>query len=171
MGRPGPVHVSLPSDVLEANFSGSCPEASGFAAEPQPLAPAAAQAIVQELANAQRPLVIAPPLLATPRDESWSTGWRQTWLCRWGDGESARHRRDPGLGAIATYLPNADTDRLLGRSAAFHFALGKAPAPWQRSAAGGSRSSLMIAGTRGTKHKGALEPVGHRRCPKRGETL
>ncbi len=31
-GRPGPVHLSLPSDVLEAEFNGACLAAADFAA-------------------------------------------------------------------------------------------------------------------------------------------
>ncbi len=67
-GRPGPVHLSLPSDVLDATVDEDAivwPSAADFAAEPVPLTDAAADAILSLLAGAKHPLVIGAPVLAT----------------------------------------------------------------------------------------------------------
>jgi acetolactate synthase I/II/III large subunit len=127
-GRPGPVHLSLPSDVLEGEYSGSCPEAGEFAAEPQALAPAAAQAIVRELARAQRPLVVASPLLATPTGRKLVDGLRQALGVPVVVMESPRGTNDPGLGAIADILTESDLIVLLGKQLDFTLRFGKAPA-------------------------------------------
>jgi acetolactate synthase-1/2/3 large subunit len=127
-GRPGPVHVSLPSDVLEAEFSGSCPGAGEFAAEPQTLAPAAARAMVREMANAERPLVIAPPLLATPPGRKLVDRLRQALGVPVVVMESPRGINDPGLGAIADILAECDLIVLLGKALDFTLRFGKAPA-------------------------------------------
>ena len=68
-GRPGPVHLSLPSDVLDATV----PESTQWSGRPTPISPrravplgdAAADAILALLATAKRPLVIGAPVLAT----------------------------------------------------------------------------------------------------------
>jgi acetolactate synthase-1/2/3 large subunit len=127
-GRPGPVHVSLPSDVLEAEFSGSCPEAGEFAAAPQALAPAAARAMVREMANAERPLVIAPPLLATPTGRKLADRLRQALGVPVVVMESPRGINDPCLGAIADILAECDLIVLLGKALDFTLRFGKAPA-------------------------------------------
>jgi acetolactate synthase-1/2/3 large subunit len=127
-GRPGPVHLSLPADVLEAEFSGSCPQAAEFAAEPQPLALPAARAIVREIANAQRPLVVASPLLATPPGRKLVDGLRQALGAPVVVMESPRGINDPGLGAIADILAEADLIVLLGKALDFTLRFGKAPA-------------------------------------------
>ena len=127
-GRPGPVHLSLPSDVLEAEFSGSCPGAAEFAPEPQPLAPAAATAIVREIASAKRPLVVASPLLATPPGRKLVEGLRQALGAPVVVMESPRGINDPGLGAIADILAECDLIVLLGKALDFTLRFGKAPA-------------------------------------------
>jgi acetolactate synthase-1/2/3 large subunit len=127
-GRPGPVHLSLPSDVLEAEFDGSCPGAAEFAPEPQPLALPAAQAIVREIAGAKRPLVIASPLLATPPGRKPVEGLRQALGVPVVVMESPRGINDPGLGAIADILADCDLIVLLGKALDFTLRFGKAPA-------------------------------------------
>ncbi len=67
-GRPGPVHLSLPSDILDARVEAEAvawPAAADFAAPPLPLSDAAADAVPALLATARRPLVIGAPVLAT----------------------------------------------------------------------------------------------------------
>ena len=127
-GRPGPVHLSLPSDVLEAEFSGVCPAASDFAAETQPLALPAARAIVREIAEAKRPLVVASPLLATPPGRKVVAGLQQALGVPVVVMESPRGVNDPGLGAIADILAECDLIVLLGKALDFTLRFGKAPA-------------------------------------------
>ena len=66
-GRPGPVHLSLPSDLLDAHVADNAavwPEPGDFAATPVALNDAAADAILNIIAGAARPLLIAGPHLA-----------------------------------------------------------------------------------------------------------
>ena len=70
-GRPGPVHVSLPNDVLDARVGDTTPRrpaadrAPGHgAADTVPVA--SVQAIVRLLADAKRPLILTGPAMARP---------------------------------------------------------------------------------------------------------
>src|SRR6201996_6427078 len=67
-GRPGPVHLSLPSDVLDATVPADAvvwPTEADFTAPAVALNEASADAILGLLATAKRPLVIGAPGLAT----------------------------------------------------------------------------------------------------------
>jgi len=72
-GRPGPVHLSLPSDLLDATMPAddvAWPDPAAFAAPAVALGDAAADAILGIVATAQRPFVLAGPAMAnrTGRD-------------------------------------------------------------------------------------------------------
>ena len=69
-GRPGPVHLSLPSDILDATVPGDAipwPTETDFTAPPVTLPDAAAAAIIGLLATAKRPLVIGAPRPGHPQ--------------------------------------------------------------------------------------------------------
>ena len=69
-GRPGPVHLSLPSDILDATVTEDAvvwPTDDDFTSPAVPLADPAADAIIALLTTAKRPLVIGAPVLATRR--------------------------------------------------------------------------------------------------------
>jgi acetolactate synthase-1/2/3 large subunit len=69
-GRPGPVNLSLPSDVLDAAVPEDAvvwPAEADFAATPVPLEDAAVDAVLALLATAKRPLVVGAPVLATAK--------------------------------------------------------------------------------------------------------
>ena len=56
-GRPGPVHLSLPTDLMDARIMApALPDAGAFTAEPMPLGAEAAQAIAGMIAGAQTEL-------------------------------------------------------------------------------------------------------------------
>ncbi|MGE0222278.1 MAG: thiamine pyrophosphate-binding protein [Acetobacteraceae bacterium] len=66
-GRPGPVHLSLPSDVLDAVVPEDAvvwPDVSDFKAEPVELGDAATDVILSLIEGARRPLIIGAPVLA-----------------------------------------------------------------------------------------------------------
>src|ERR1700694_2553661 len=72
-GRPGPVHLSLPSDLLDATIAAGevvWPDPAAFVAAPVPLSDPAADAILDIIATAQRPFLLAGPAMAnrTGRD-------------------------------------------------------------------------------------------------------
>ena len=64
-GRPGPVHLSLPTDVLDTATGAAVPAAAAFEAETMPLAAAVAADVMQRLLAAQRPLILAGPASMT----------------------------------------------------------------------------------------------------------
>jgi acetolactate synthase I/II/III large subunit len=129
-GRPGPVHISLPSDVLESrDLDGAVAlDAARFALEPMPLPKAAAEQARMALANASRPLVIAPPALATPSGAAVLARLRAALGVPVVTMESPRGINDPALGAFAEMLAEADLILLLGKPLDFTLRFGKAPA-------------------------------------------
>jgi acetolactate synthase-1/2/3 large subunit len=118
-GRPGPVHLSLPFDLLEARVDelpALWPPASAFQGWRQELDARAAEGIIARLADARRPLVLAGPQLchggdlATLRTLEAATGVPVVPM------ESPRGINDPRLGAFAEVLPQADLIVLLGKA-------------------------------------------------------
>jgi acetolactate synthase I/II/III large subunit len=129
-GRPGPVHVSLPFDVLEARVPlnpVSVPGPEAFAAQPAPLPAAAADITLRHLAAARRPLILGGPRLcqqdgpALLRALAAATGVPALGM------ESPRGLNDPSLGAFAEVLRRADLIVLLGKALDFTLRFGEAP--------------------------------------------
>jgi len=130
-GRPGPVYLGLPFDVLEAKVDeAACPlpGKAAFAVEPIPFGEATAQAVLAELARARRPLVLAGPAMGTDRGRAalialeGATGIPA--LCM----ESPRGINDPSLGAFARVLAQADLVVLLAKRPDFTLRFAQAPA-------------------------------------------
>jgi acetolactate synthase-1/2/3 large subunit len=137
-GRPGPVHVSLPGDVLESRLTAAGRvTVSGRLPGPAMPAPragapampsASARAIAGLLAEAQRPLILVGPAMARPprweavRRFSALTGVPALVM------ESPRGVNDPWLHLAATRLPEADGVLLLGKRLDFTVRFGEPPA-------------------------------------------
>ena len=129
-GRPGPVHVSLPGDVLETRVTlpsrAALPAAP--AAAPTPIADSAVRAVLGLLAEARRPLILVGPAMARPprwaRVEQFGalTGIPALPV------ESPRGANDPWLHMAATRLPEADVVLLVGKRLDFAVRFGEAPA-------------------------------------------
>ena len=124
--RPGPVHLSLPADVLAAD-SGNTALVS--AADFLPVSPDQPDAktianIRQFLDQAARPLVLVGPALRA----------HQAFLSSLSDRldapvipiESPRGIKDPALGNISTAFAEADRILCLGKAVDFSIAFGKA---------------------------------------------
>ena len=118
-GRPGPVHVSLPGDLLEAKVDDAAP-----ARAPRIAAPAAAPAgtverVLALLAEARRPLVVLGPAMArgarAAAVERLSAATGVPALAM----ESPRGFNDPWLHLAAPLLKEADLVLLLGKKADF----------------------------------------------------
>ena len=125
-GRPGPVHLSLPTDVLEARIPDmAAPPAEAFAAVPMPL-PAATAAMVAELvASAARPVLIAPPSLVTPGGMAALAALETACGLPAIPMNAPRGLADPTLGALAGLLPEADLVLLLGKPLDFTTRFGR----------------------------------------------
>ncbi len=129
-GRPGPVHLALPVDLLE----GEAPSPAGVAgpADFEPANPAAnvpeVPALLDLLKRAARPLVLAGPAMTRGRARdvletlAGRSGLPVVFM------ESPRGTGDPSLGALADVLPDADTVLLLGKKLDFSLKMGRPPA-------------------------------------------
>jgi acetolactate synthase-1/2/3 large subunit len=128
-GRPGPVHVSLPFDVLEARVEASAavPAGNGAAAAQRPGA-SAVDGVLAELQRAQRPLVLVGPIMANGAGRSVRERLAEATgvpvVCM----ESPRGVNDPALGALADVLREADLLVLLGKQPDFTLRFGAQPA-------------------------------------------
>jgi len=128
-GRPGPVHLSLPSDVLDATAADAAlPEAAAFAAPPAALAPAAAEAVLDALARAMRPLILVGPTLVRGAGRDAAQRLEAATRIPLAGMESPRGLNEPALGALAEMLPQADLVLLLGKALDFGIKFGRPPA-------------------------------------------
>ncbi len=130
-GRPGPVHLSLPFDVLEnkvVNGDECVPSADAFHAPQQALAPHLADAALDALARAQCPLIITGPQLASSRGQALREQLGKTTgvavVCM----ESPRGIADPCLGAFGDVLAEADLIMLIGKQPDFTLRFAQPPA-------------------------------------------
>lgn len=123
-GRPGPVHLALPFDLLNADASaGPLPSAEAFQPEVRAPAPGLVAAALDALLSAERPmLVVGPALNASRAAGAWPGG-----LAALADAvdapvvdmESPRGLNDPSLGDFAAVLGEADVVISLGKSLDF----------------------------------------------------
>jgi acetolactate synthase-1/2/3 large subunit len=130
-GRPGPVHLSLPFDLLEhtvKNADACVPATDAFHALPQMLAPNIAEAVLDALSRAQRPLIICGPQLASHRGqalrEQLSKATGVAVVCM----ESPRGIADPCLGAFGDVLAEADLIVLIGKQPDYTLRFAQPPA-------------------------------------------
>ena len=130
-GRPGPVHVSLPFDVLEARTSrgeSAIPPAEAFSASRQVPDDALIREIAVRLAQARRPLVLAGPMLSAMRARKQREALQRACGIPVLGMESPRGVNDPALGAVAEVLGQADLVLLLGKRLDFTLRFGRSPA-------------------------------------------
>lgn len=129
---PGPVHLSLPGDVLEGRAPDGARGAGGAAAGRAAAVDRPADAVVDEildvLAAAARPLIVVGPAMG--RGARWAavqalaraTGVPALLM------ESPRGVNDPALRRAAALLPRADALLLLGKRLDFSLRFGDPPA-------------------------------------------
>jgi acetolactate synthase I/II/III large subunit len=129
-GRPGPVHLSLPSDVLDATVTEDAvawPSLGDFVGPPVELSDAAADAIVALLATAKRPLVIGAPVLANRKGRDLLRQIEAGLGIPACLSEGPRGFNDASLGAYADVAARADMVLLLGKALDFTLKFGGAP--------------------------------------------
>jgi acetolactate synthase-1/2/3 large subunit len=165
-GRPGPVHVSLPSDLLDARIDDGAvewPERETI--EPVALRENDADAIAAAIAAAQRPLIVAGPQLSSVAGRALlgkleaATGAPAVIV------ESPRGLVDATLGAFPDVVIRADLIVLLGKALDFttKWAAGPAFDPNVRVIAVDPDPTLV---DRARKEKGAQLVVGCTADPK-----
>ncbi|MFM9926228.1 thiamine pyrophosphate-binding protein [Variovorax sp. H27-G14] len=125
-GRPGPVHLSLPSDVLEAAAAPSTPQREDFAPTPMPLAPAVAARLRQCLAQASKPMILVGPSCMTRPGRALASALEDATGIPVVGMESPRGIADASLGAFAQLLADVDCLVLVGKRLDFTLKFGAA---------------------------------------------
>ncbi|MFG1463270.1 thiamine pyrophosphate-binding protein [Xanthobacter sp. DSM 24535] len=128
-GRPGPVHLSLPVDLLEASVNGT-----GFVPpSPEPVSmrhpePAALAKAADLLRRAERPLILCGPALCDISGKAAMLALESATGIPVIGMESPRGINDPSLGSFAEILAQADVVALVGKALDFTLKFGDAPA-------------------------------------------
>jgi acetolactate synthase-1/2/3 large subunit len=128
-GRPGPVHVSLPTDLLEATVASPRPVSNAdWLASPVTPNHATIADMLSRLRSARRPLILTGPALLTRPGRALSAALAAATGVPVVGMESPRGVGDPCLGAFAEVLAQADGVLLLGKRLDFTLKFGQAPA-------------------------------------------
>jgi acetolactate synthase-1/2/3 large subunit len=123
-GRPGPVHLSLPSDLLEAQVDAALPAKEAFF--PESFVPEMSEEILDALQKAKKPLLIAGPALGNARGRKLLAQFEQGTHVPSIVMESPRGVNDPSLGLLAEVLAAADVVVLAGKRRDFTLRFGAA---------------------------------------------
>ena len=127
-GRPGPVHLSLPTDALEQAVGKAAPcVAEDFGAQAMALDAASAKAIMAALKGARRPVILAGPSCMTRPGRAKLAELQAACAIPVVGMDSPRGIADPRLGAFAQVLAKADAVLLLGKRLDFTLKFGQAP--------------------------------------------
>src|SRR6266508_3204580 len=121
-GRPGPVHLSLPSDLLEERVESNAivwPSTQSTAATVPALPEAVADAILAAIAGAQRPLSVAGPALSSVSGRTLLDRLQAATKTPAVIMESPRGIADATLGAFPDLVRRADLIVLLGKALDF----------------------------------------------------
>jgi acetolactate synthase-1/2/3 large subunit len=119
-GRPGPVHVSLPSDLLDTRIEESAvlwPEPGTVARKPLPAS--ATDEIAAAITAAKRPIIIAGPQLSNVAGRALLAKLEATTGAPAVIMESPRGIVDATLGAFPDLIARADLIVLLGKALDF----------------------------------------------------
>lgn len=125
-GRPGPVHLSLPSDVLDGATSATLPDPAAFDAIRSAPDQTQVASMLATLRKAQRPVVITGPSMTAlptrPLNDSLQHALGIPVVAM----ESPRGLGDASLGAFAQVLGRADAALLIGKRRDFTLKFGAA---------------------------------------------
>jgi thiamine pyrophosphate-dependent acetolactate synthase large subunit-like protein len=121
-GRPGPVHLSLPSDLLEERVESNAvvwPNTQRTGATVQALAEPIADAILKAVARAERPIILAGPQLSSVSGRKLINRLEVATKAPVVIMESPRGIADATLGAFPDLVRRVDLIVLLGKALDF----------------------------------------------------
>lgn len=128
-GRPGPVHLALPFDLLNADAGDAhVPSTKEFTPEPSYPSDAAIQEIIAAIAAAARPVVLTGPRLNPTRARGLLEQLADALDAPVIPMESPRGLNDPCLGGFSAQLAKADLIVSLGKDIDFTTGFGRPPA-------------------------------------------
>ena len=129
-GRPGPVHISLPVDLLEQAVADDqiTPMTTADESRSAKIAPEICDKVIAQLHAAAKPLVICGPAMCSERGRAVMRQAADALDVPVIGMESPRGINDPGLGAYAEILAEADLVVLIGKPMDFSLRFGEAPA-------------------------------------------
>lgn len=136
-GRPGPVHVSLAFDVLNATVGATVGATAGdacrtgkeeFERRPRALAGPIAYDIAGRIARAKRPIVLTGPCMNRSRNGARVAALEDRLRVPVVGMESPRGLRDPALGTFSDVLAASDLVVLLGKAIDFAAGFARPPA-------------------------------------------
>lgn len=125
-GRPGPVHLALPFDVLNATTEADVPNAKDFAVTTAHADDATIQTIGKMLSQATRPVIITGPALSPVRTEDLVQKLSEATDAPVITMQSPRGLNDPSLGSFSTAIAKADLILSLGKRFDFTTGFGQA---------------------------------------------
>jgi acetolactate synthase-1/2/3 large subunit len=126
-GRPGPVHLSLPGDVLEARVDVPDRPRHAETRDVGMLDPAAVHEIVARLQAAERPLILAGPAMGRGARAGAMNAFARTTGIPALPIESPRGVNDPWLRGATKCFGEADVVLLLGKALDFSLKFGAPP--------------------------------------------
>ncbi|MGZ5031909.1 MAG: thiamine pyrophosphate-binding protein [Usitatibacter sp.] len=127
-GRQGPVHLSLPIDLLQADAGEDRAAAGDFEPEAMALVTSDADVTLENLQRAKRPLILVGPACMTRPGRSRAAKLESALGIPVIGMESPRGIADPSLGEFKEILAQADCVLLLGKRLDFTLKFGRAPA-------------------------------------------
>ena len=128
-GRPGPVHLSLPVDLLDhAVPADTVRMPAADAVREQAPEPGLVADLARRIAGAERPLILCGPALCDPAGRAAMAAAEERLGVPVIGMESPRGINDPSLGAFAEVLGKADLLVLVGKALDFTLKFGDAPA-------------------------------------------
>jgi acetolactate synthase-1/2/3 large subunit len=130
-GRPGPVSLSLPADLLEQKIPDDLAERAPRFAAPAPaeLDKPFIGRLAARIGEARYPLIVCGPALCTTAGRQWMRDASRKLEIPVIGMESPRGVNDPGLGAFVDILGRSDLIVLMGKPLDFTLKFGGAPIP------------------------------------------
>jgi acetolactate synthase-1/2/3 large subunit len=149
-GRPGPVHLSVPNDVLDAVVDATVPSREWFSPPGDSMEEGTVNEYLDALSKSKKPLVIAGPAMMNARGRERARKLEEATGVPVIGMESPRGVNDPSLGRLAKVLGEADAVWLAGKRRDFTLKFGKVFAPDCKLMETETFPSLLPAGKRQT---------------------